>query len=102
DLYHFHNASLPVCFLEDHADVVQTGDETAPVHFLAAACPVGEADDVGATLPQAHAEGKELGVEDQRNEARLAVAVVTHEHRHPAAWDHRPGRAPEQQLVPFQ
>ena len=39
-----------VGFLEDHADVVQAGDEADAVDFLAAAGTVAEADDVGAVL----------------------------------------------------
>ena len=39
-----------VGFLEDHADVVQAGDEAAAVYLLAAAGTVAESDDVGAML----------------------------------------------------
>src|SRR5436309_16139187 len=66
-------------FLEDHADVVQAGDEAAAVHLLAAAGAVAEADDARAVLPEAGPQGEELGVEYQRHEAGLAVGVVAPE-----------------------
>src|SRR5579884_915080 len=69
------------CLLHDRADVVQARDEARPVRLPRAARVVGEADDVGAALAQAGGEAEALGVVDQRDEARLAVAVVAHKDR---------------------
>ena len=52
------------CLLENHAHIVQAGDEAAAVDLPAARCTVAEADDVGAGLAQAQHRRQMLGVVD--------------------------------------
>ena len=71
-----YRSSLP---LEDHAHVVQAGDEGGAIDLRAAAGSVAETDDVGGVLLQSALEGNPLGVVDEGDEARLAVVVIAHE-----------------------
>jgi hypothetical protein len=63
-------------FLEDHAHVVQAGDEGGSVDLLAAAVAVRKPDDVGAVLRKPGGEGQAFRVVDQRYVSRLAVGAV--------------------------
>ena len=63
--------------LEDHAHVVQAGDEAAG-RSSAAAGAVAEADDVGAVLPAGRQQGKPFGVVSEGNKPGLAVGVISH------------------------
>jgi hypothetical protein len=66
-----------VGFLEDHAHVVQAGDEGRSVDLLAAAGPVAEADDVGAVLLEPGGEGEALGVVRERYKSGLAIRIIS-------------------------
>src|SRR5262249_30276581 len=87
---------------KDHAHVMQPGDEAAPVNLLAAAGAVAEADYVGRVLVQAGGERKPFRVPGERNEARLAVGVVAHEHGQLAAALQGPGTVAEELAVAAQ
>lgn len=76
---------LRLRFLENRANVMQTGNERAAVDFLAARGPMAKADDIGRTLPQACLEGQLLGVVGEGNKSRLAVDIVAHQNRQLAA-----------------
>jgi hypothetical protein len=71
--------------LKNHAHVVQAWDEGRAVDLLAAGGAVAEADDVGRVLLQAALEGNPLGVEDEGDEARLAIMVIAHQNGELAA-----------------
>jgi hypothetical protein len=71
--------------LENHAYVMQAGDEAAAVHLLAAAGPVRKADYVGAVLAQTGLEGQSLGVPRQRDEAGLSIHVIAYQNPQLAA-----------------
>ena len=64
---------------EDHAHIVQAGDEARSVDLLRAACPVAEANDVGAVLLQASSKGEFLRVISERDVPLIPVAVISHE-----------------------
>ena len=88
--------------LEHHAHVMQSGDERRAVHLSAARRSVAEADDVGATLPQARIEGKSLRVVNERHEPGLAIAVVTHEDGELTAGSQDMSKVAEDRAVAFE
>src|SRR5579871_508988 len=65
--------------LEDHAHVMQAGNEAAAVDLSRAAGPVAEPDNVGAVLAEASGESEPLRVVRQGHKPGLFVAVIAHQ-----------------------
>jgi len=87
---------------KDHADVVQTGDETGAIHLAAAARAVAEPDNVGSVLAEAQFKGQLLGVIGEGHKPRLPVAVISHQDGQFAAGDEGTGTVLDQQPIPLQ
>src|SRR5208337_3599940 len=85
-----------VGFHEDHAYVVQAGDEAGSVDLFRAAGPVAKPDDVGAVLLKPGGERKALGVVHQRDVSGFAVGVIAHEDGQLAAAFEAAGAVPDE------
>ena len=81
---------------------MQARDEAAAVRLLAATGSVAEANDVGAALSQPAVEGQSLRVMHERDEARLAVVVVSHQDGKLTAGGEGSGTIGDEQLVPVE
>lgn len=66
------------CRIEDHAHIVQTGNEAAAVGFAGRCIPVLEADNIRAALTQSGSLSSTLCPIRTGNEPVLPITVVTH------------------------
>jgi hypothetical protein len=81
---------------------MQVRDKRRAIDRAAAARPVAEPDDIGATLPQSAGERQLLGVVGEWHKSDLTIAVIAHQDRQPAAMRKQAGTIVNQPTVTVQ
>src|SRR5207248_11641790 len=88
--------------LEDHAGVVQAGDEGRAIDLLRAAGSVAEADDVRAMLLESGFKGEPFGPVNQRDISGVAIRIISHQDGELPAGIQRSGTVLDELPIPPQ